>query len=232
MSVVMIRATVLLVVLFTLFTVIAQAEAQTPRVLVRDDDGGELSGFPAISGDASVIAYLEPFETSSNAELLAIVFVRVSDGTTIDRWVMLERNDNGRLLAAPADGRGATPWRRSVNATRALRAAGFREMSLVGEADPLGPSAPLQGHGLRVAQRRNDVTVRADRDGHERWTGSLPNMTAFCGMSDEHPVSAPPSVLAAWVDRGSSIAFLQYGHVYASCMCPSDLAFTPVTLTP
>jgi hypothetical protein len=228
----MIRATVLLVVLFTLFTVIAQAEAQAPRILVRDDDGGELSGFPAISGDGSVIAYLEPFETSSNAELLAIVFVRVSDGAMVDRWVMIERNDDGRLLAAPADGRGTTPWRRSRNATLALRAAGYREMQLVGEADPFGPRAPLRGRGLRIAQRRNDVVVRADRDGHERWTGALPNMTAFCGMSDEHPVSAAPSVLAAWVDRGSSIAFLQYGHVYASCMCPSDLAFTPVTLAP
>jgi hypothetical protein len=231
MSAVMIRATVLLVVLFTLFTVIAQAEAQAPRIVVRNDDY-EVTGLPAISADGSTIAYLEPFETSSDASLVALVFVRVSDGTTIDRWVVAEQNDWGATVAPPADGRGTTPWRRGRNATLALRAAGYRAMRLVGEADPYGPRAPLQGHGLRVAQRRNDVVVRGDRDGHERWAGALPNMTAFCGMSDEHPVSAPPSVLAAWVDRGSSIAFLQYGHVYESCMCPSDLAFTPVTLTP
>jgi hypothetical protein len=225
----MIRATVLLVVLFTLFTALA-AQAEAPRVVVRDD-GTDLAGLPAVSGDGSTLAYLEPFETSSDADRVAVVFVRVSDGTTVDRWLVHQRNDYGVLQASPADGRGTTPWRRARNLTLALRSASYRSLDLVGER--FDDTERLAGAGIRVAEHGYDVTVRADRDGRARWTGRLPEMTYFCGMSDEAPQTGiAPIVHAAWVDARSNVALLQYGHVYASCMCPSELALLPVTLAP
>lgn len=226
----MTRTTALLVALFAFSSATAVARAAAPRVVARAD-GAEVAGLPAISADGSTLAYVEPFEASSDADRLVVVFVRVSDNVQTERWLVLERDEAGTLLPAPVDDHGATPWRRARNLTLELRGAGYRSLASVGELT-FDATGPLRGAGLRITQRRRDVTVHALRDGHARWTGSLPAMPAFCGMSDERPRNVPPSLRAAWVDAASSVALLEYGHVYASCMCPSDLAFLPVVLTP
>jgi hypothetical protein len=55
-------------------------------------------------------------------------------------------------------------------------------------------------------------------------------MRAFCGMSDERPHMRIPRVLGAWVDGTSKIVLVEVGHVYASCMCPPDVAHLVVSL--
>jgi hypothetical protein len=221
--------------LLALLLVPTAARAEAPRVVVRDD-GTEVTGLPAISGDGSTIAYVEPFEASSDADLLSIAFVRVSDGATADRWIVSAAADDGSRLPPPADARGATAWRRARNLTLHLEREGYRAMAAIGGDDALfdasARTAPLRGEGLRIVQRRSDLTIHAARDGRVRWTGPLPAMSAYCGMSDTRPRDVPPAVRTAWVDASSRVVLVQYGHVYASCMCPSDLAFLPVTLAP
>lgn len=225
----MTRVIPLVVFLCALLAVIGTARAEVaPRVVARAD-GADVSGLPAISRDGRTVAFVVPFETLSEADRLTITFVRVSDNTATDQWLVYERDDAGSLLAAPADGRGTSPWRRARNLTLHLGAAGYRAMARVGEDTP-DATPTLRGEGLRITQRGREVTVRAVRGGQVRFTGTLPEMRAFCGMSDERPRNVAPRVRAAWVDATANVGLLQYGHVYASCMCPSDLAFLAIAL--
>lgn len=219
-------------VLLPLLAFGGEALAARPRIVARND-GVEVTGLPAVSADREVIAHLEPFEASSDADLVAVVFLRVADGTATDRFLVQQHDDDGRLLPPPSDGRGATPWRRARELTLGLERRGFRPLASIGETTwDRDPTQTIRGEGLRISQRRYQVTVRDDRDGRARWTGRLREMVAFCGMSDEHPRSVPPRVQNGWIDLASGAGLLEYGHVYASCMCPSDLAYSPFVLSP
>lgn len=193
--------------------------AQAPRPVMAGDRL-TFVGLPAIAADGTLVAVVEPFESSSEAQRLAVQLLRIADGAITDRWLLDERDDSGRRRAAPDDARGTTPWRRASNLADHLESLGFR--SLV----PIDPSD--RDATVRVRRSRHHLTLT--RRGGTRASSMLPSMPAFCGMSDEAPHDVPPEVQRIWSAPRSDVVLVEYGHVYASCMCPADLAYLAVSV--
>lgn len=217
------RTLAFLSLLASLSTAFASAaSANGPAVIAHDEDT-EVHGLPAISGDGRTLAILRRDADPSDAERIAVAFVDARTGATMGEWLVLERDDERRLLPLPADERGATPWRRARNLTLHLAARDFRPLTALREGDAVGELVD-EISGLRLVHHEpGDDLVVVDGSGRERLRRRLPIMTSYCGMSDDAPTEAHPSVTGALFDARTRTLLLSYGHTYASCMCDDDI---------
>lgn len=203
--------------------------------LVVDGEAGtvEVQGLPAVSADGTTVAAVEYFETSSDADQLVVLLLRAGRSEAERRLVVYVDDDYGRRQPFPQDELGTTLWRRARNVNALLEAGGFRAMRSIevqGSDSWRGADVPEWAR-VSVQQGHNGhFTVRDVTTDRSRHAGRMPRMTYFCGMEDTPARREWPSIAEAWEARGAPVALLEYGHSYASCMCPNDLTYRVVRL--
>jgi hypothetical protein len=193
----------------------------------------DVQGLPALSANGTTVAAVEYFETTSDASQLVILLLRADRSEPERRLVVHVDDDYGRRQPFPADGLGTTLWRRARNVNALLEAGGFRAMRSIevqGSDSWRGVDVPAWARVAVRQGRAGRFTVREVATDRRRHLGRLPQKTYYCGL-EETPAHLPwPSIAEAWEGRGAPVALLEFGHSYASCMCPNDLTYRVVPL--